>query len=540
VTAPRARLLLALALLLPPWALAVRRWWFVCDDAFISFRYARSWAQGQGLRFNPGEAPVEGFSNLLWVVVGAGVEALGLDQPTVMPALSALLGLLLWARVLQVGQRDLDLPLPALWAATAAVACAPGVAAWTTSGLEPMPQLALTWLAVEGLWLARPRWLAPMALVGLALVRTEGLAWAAVLLGSAALGRRPVGASAAALVVVTATGLGLRRAWFDAWVSNTATTKVGVSAALLARGLAYVLRNLAEQPLLALGLVLAALSWRRALAPALLALAFAAVSMGLLVGGDFMPLGRLLLPAWLAAWLGLAATLARLPRGAAAALAVGTLALGQAPLLGLRALPDDAWRALGFREPGSEGGTEARQWLYEVENAETYRQQAPALAAMTGPGDLIVSGPIGVLGWELPDRRFRDLYGLVTPAVARQPMARLVMPGHDKQVDPLFFLDEQPTVLASMSVVGANLRSALAPLGQDVVRMGIADRYAPALVRLLPDRDGQPRFVVAIRRAPDPAFAWARWEQGLDAPLQVPAVTSSTTSDGATARPGGR
>ncbi|MCK6506872.1 hypothetical protein L6R53_26460 [Myxococcota bacterium] len=526
---PPARLVLALVLLLPPWALAVRRWWFVCDDAFISFRYARSWAEGQGLRFNPGEAPVEGFSNLLWVAVGALVHAAGLDQPTAMPALSAALGGLLWARALWVGHRELDLPLPALWAATAAVACAPGVAAWTTSGLETMPQLALTWLAVEGLWLARPGWLAPLALAGLVLVRTEGLAWAAVLLGTAALGRRRVGPSLLAVAAVAAVGLGLRRAWFDAWVSNTATTKVGLSPALVARGLAYVLRNLAEQPLLALGLALCGRAWRRAPAPALLtlplaAVALAAVAMGVLVGGDFMPLGRLLVPAWLAAWLGLATALARLPRGAAAALAVAAVVAGQAPLLGLRAAPEGAWRALAFREPGSEGGTEARQWQHEVDNAETYRAQAPALRALTRPGELVVSGPIGVLGWELPDRRFRDLYGLVTPAVARQALTRLVMPGHDKQVPPTFFLAEAPAVLAAMSVQGAALRPALAPLGEDVVRMGIADRYAPALVRVLPDVDGQPRFVVAIRLAPEPALAWARWERDLDDPDRVFAV----------------
>ena len=42
--------------------------WFdwLCDDAYISFRYARHLGEGAGLRFNPGsEPPVEGFSNLL-------------------------------------------------------------------------------------------------------------------------------------------------------------------------------------------------------------------------------------------------------------------------------------------------------------------------------------------------------------------------------------------------------------------------------------------------------------------------------------------
>ena len=41
--------------------------WFLCDDAFISFRYARNLLEGHGLVFNPGER-VEGYTNLLWVL----------------------------------------------------------------------------------------------------------------------------------------------------------------------------------------------------------------------------------------------------------------------------------------------------------------------------------------------------------------------------------------------------------------------------------------------------------------------------------------
>ena len=44
----------------------VWRFWFVCDDAFILFRYSRHLAEGHGLTFNVGDpAPVEGFSEFL-------------------------------------------------------------------------------------------------------------------------------------------------------------------------------------------------------------------------------------------------------------------------------------------------------------------------------------------------------------------------------------------------------------------------------------------------------------------------------------------
>ncbi len=38
------------------------------DDAYISFQYAKNWASGNGVVFNPGER-VEGYTNFLWVAL---------------------------------------------------------------------------------------------------------------------------------------------------------------------------------------------------------------------------------------------------------------------------------------------------------------------------------------------------------------------------------------------------------------------------------------------------------------------------------------
>ena len=43
----------------------------LCDDAFISMRYARNLAGGQGLVWNPGQPPVEGFTSPAWVLLMA-------------------------------------------------------------------------------------------------------------------------------------------------------------------------------------------------------------------------------------------------------------------------------------------------------------------------------------------------------------------------------------------------------------------------------------------------------------------------------------
>jgi hypothetical protein len=54
---------------------------FMADDAFISLRYAERLLEGEGLTWNDG-ACVEGYSNLLWVLLDAGLRALGMALPS--------------------------------------------------------------------------------------------------------------------------------------------------------------------------------------------------------------------------------------------------------------------------------------------------------------------------------------------------------------------------------------------------------------------------------------------------------------------------
>lgn len=46
-------------------------WPFTIDDMYISLRYARHWAAGEGLLWNLNAAPVEGYSNFSFVALGA-------------------------------------------------------------------------------------------------------------------------------------------------------------------------------------------------------------------------------------------------------------------------------------------------------------------------------------------------------------------------------------------------------------------------------------------------------------------------------------
>ena len=110
---------------------------WIVDDAGISFAYARNLAEGQGLVAQPGAVPVEGFTNLLWVLLLSIPIKLHAFDPVITPkfisgfcvALSfILIGYLLCAS----GNR------PA-WLTACSLSISAGItgfAVWGASGLE--------------------------------------------------------------------------------------------------------------------------------------------------------------------------------------------------------------------------------------------------------------------------------------------------------------------------------------------------------------------------------------------------------------------
>ena len=110
--------------------------WFLTDDAFISFRYARNLIEGHGLVFNPGER-VEGYSNFLWTLELAALWAVfGLRPEHAAPWLSVLftggtLAAVWWhaAHAPGLSRRWLT-----AWAATALLCTSATFAVWTSGG----------------------------------------------------------------------------------------------------------------------------------------------------------------------------------------------------------------------------------------------------------------------------------------------------------------------------------------------------------------------------------------------------------------------
>ena len=177
-----------------PW-LALLGWfssvaWFLCDDAFISFRYVRNLLKGHGLVFNPGEY-VEGYSNFLWVLELAAIWwALDVAPEDAAPWLSVAftagtIAAMLWwtARLPLLRHRGL-----VAWMALGLVCASATFAVWTSGGgLETRQFTFFIVLAVMCLSLYRDSrrglLVASLSLVAAALTRPEGPLLAALCFG---------------------------------------------------------------------------------------------------------------------------------------------------------------------------------------------------------------------------------------------------------------------------------------------------------------------------------------------------------------------
>jgi hypothetical protein len=158
------------------------------DDAAISWRFARNLADGHGLVWNPGGPAVEGYSNLLWVLILSGSHALGFDIESTSQAVGGVLGvvnLLLLAAICRrfwSTSRFWWLPVPL-------VAVNAWWIMWSVSGLEIALFGTFLLLCVYALSLVSPRrsLLLAISLSGVTLTRPEGIGIALIVITAALL-----------------------------------------------------------------------------------------------------------------------------------------------------------------------------------------------------------------------------------------------------------------------------------------------------------------------------------------------------------------
>jgi hypothetical protein len=280
----------------------------IADDAYISFRYLDHWLAGHGLVYNPGER-VEGYTNLLWIVLLAPLRILGLapELASVLLGIAALLALL-WA-VFRTASSLAQSPI-AGWSALLLVAGSAHLAGWTVSGMETVCFAALLALANARLARDARHDLLSSTAFGLAtLTRPSGALHALVAFCAAALWPGPERARSLRTLVwpalfflaFPAAQLLFRLLYYDAFLSNSAAVKLGGEwSSLLPSGVAYLWRFLASGGwVLVVAAGLAVFARRAARSWVLWALAAQVLShfaYVVCVGGDYFPYGRFLVP----------------------------------------------------------------------------------------------------------------------------------------------------------------------------------------------------------------------------------------------------
>src|SRR5688572_6707761 len=143
-----AIVLAAAAALVAGWNL----FWFLCDDAFIAFRYVDHARRGWGYVWNPAPfMPVEGYTSFLWVVLLQAVWWLtGIEPPEAANPLGlffgmatlALVGAMVWRLPLSPGLAKSRVGL--LGFVLFGIVSNRTFLTWTSSGLET--SLVTFWL----------------------------------------------------------------------------------------------------------------------------------------------------------------------------------------------------------------------------------------------------------------------------------------------------------------------------------------------------------------------------------------------------------
>lgn len=321
---------------------------WTCDDAYISFRYAKNFVDGNGLVFNldPNEAPVEGYTNFswtMWLAIGIALgfvsdhlETWSIFWGCVLHAATVfLLGVVSWRS--SRGTALVPIAAPAYAVSYAAASLAP---AGLETALFVFLGVAMWWLSIERRC-GRQLWLLGFLAVMAAMTRPDGALFVAAAFAMVAFDAwrarslRIVLAYSVPLVVCMVPYLLWRRSYYGYWVPNTFYAKSGGDPNLGA-GLDYVVEYF---KCYSLSLVPAALAllvlplrrvdrfahvdcWnarRTGLALWLFVLPY--IAFVVWVGGDFM-FGRFLLPVTPFLFLALDLLVQKMPAVRAAAVGI--------------------------------------------------------------------------------------------------------------------------------------------------------------------------------------------------------------------------
>ena len=501
----------------------------VTEDAFITFRYAQNLFAGNGFVWNVGEAPVEGYTNFLWLLISTGVLAIGADLPAASQWLGVVASIAVMAFVYDFGRllgwTSRFAVVPCL-----ALACSGPFATWATSGMETnfftcwivgATYFCARFLTTFG---ARDAWLSSGCLLLASLTRPEGVMIAGIVGGAMLLasanhsGTSKQGSGTAiakslvplaAYAVLVAIYIAWRWSYFGYPLPNTFYAKTGGGVAQAIRGTQYAglfALHFVFPWTFAIGLGLWARGRTQASdAPRGLALLCAAIVMvytGYIcaVGGDYMAMYRFFVPVLPFIYLLTGVALERASRATAAS--SGTL-VKAALFLGLlgtgfHSTPiESAWVAKPELMHGNYRGVELERWY-----VNRHRVIGEFFAHYGKPGESLATGAIGAVAY-YSELSVQDVHGITDSHIAHHGRAQgdslgTGLPGHEKADYPYVF-GKKPTFYMFSRKLRERPLPGIPQLVPEVDAL-VAREYKVGSVRLVDKVNGQSGYFSFLER----------------------------------------
>jgi len=448
-----------LCLLLVLFVHNVQTWLFLGDDCFISFRYARHLADGQGLVWNPGER-VEGYTNFLWVLFMAGSLRSGIPPEISSVVLGVASGAGLLVALLFFSARRWGWDEWLVWLPPLALATSRSFTAWCSGGLETMFFSLMLFLAFAT-YLRERRKAAPIPVVSAllfataTLTRPDGGLFALVaglfFLGEILLRRRGLRAGlvwVAPYVLLVGAHLLWRHAFYGYWLPNSFHAKV--PGAWWEQGWRY-LSLFAEDYRIQwfLPLALVALLLGRRFVHALFAAAIGLYLFYLLyVGGDRFEFRFLVVIFPYLYWL-----LADGLRSAAAW--AGRRGTGRTRTIALASIVAAALLLTTHLGSWREGSGGVRHGVAGIEHIRDYAARRAASGKLLRklidagelPDDLVLCvGGAGALPY-YTDWPTVDMRGINDVTVARMPVTKRTVIAHERQATYPYLLERRVVML---------------------------------------------------------------------------------------------
>ncbi|UKB86116.1 hypothetical protein LF887_10965 [Chryseobacterium sp. MEBOG06] len=280
---------------------------FFSDDSLISLRYVQRFIEGKGLTWNDGQ-PVEGYSNLLWILGVSVFGKLGMDLILAARVLGILCSLGTLGSILYYFKNQ-NIKKEYVFLAVILLVTTPCFPVWAVGGLEqPLYGLLLTLILIEVSKIINDKnfntiYLLSFWLGLLAITRPDGFLFTILTAGFllACYGKNKhqfirIGLATAIIPTLFLLGqLAFRYRFYGEIVPNTALVKVKVTMHHVLRGGFYNFKAFSGTLLLS-GLGLAALYYllrkKRLFGYYLLLLTVSWVGYVTLVGGDIFPAFR--------------------------------------------------------------------------------------------------------------------------------------------------------------------------------------------------------------------------------------------------------